>query len=165
MKKNLKLNIYLLNLIMEITKEIIHNKVNQELSCRIKTLENAIEIQNENLKTASESTAGDKHNTTRAMMHLEEEKIKHQLNQLHKLKSLLNKINPHKKKTKVTIGSLLETNNGYIYIAIPFGNIEIYNLKLIVISIVSPIGKALRNKKINESFLFKNNKWTIKKIS
>lgn len=149
---------------MEITKEIIHKKINQELSYRIKKMEYAIEIQNENLKTASESTAGDKHNTTRALMHLEEEKIKHQINQLLQLKLLMNKINPREKKTKVTIGSLLKTNNGYIYIAIPFGNVEISNLQLMVISIVSPLGKTLRNKKINESFLFKNNKWTIKEV-
>jgi hypothetical protein len=129
---------------MDIKKKLIHYTINQELSLRIKKVEQALNTQRESLKTASGSTAGDKHNVSRAMMHIEEEKLTQQLTQLHKLKSLMNKINPLKINNHIELGSLIETNNGYIYIAIPFGKIKIAKLELMTVSLASPIGKALK---------------------
>tara|TARA_Y100000739_G_C20487067_1_gene408656 strand:- start:183 stop:635 length:453 start_codon:yes stop_codon:yes gene_type:complete len=149
---------------MEIKKEIVHHTVNQQLSYRIKKLEKALEMQIESLKTTSESTAGDKHNTSRAMMHIEEDKLKLQLAKLYELKLLMNKIIPFKKNNNITIGSLVETNKGLLYIAIPLGKIKIRNLELMIISLVSPIGRALKGKQENDQFTFKNQKWIINKI-
>ena len=150
---------------MDIKKKLIHNTINQELSSRIKKVEQALNIQRESLKTASESTAGDKHNTSRAMMHIEEEKLNIQLTQMHKLKSLMNKINPLKINNHIELGSLIKTNNGYIYVAIPFGKIKIAELELMIVSLVSPIGRALKGKKENDKFNLRDQKWIIHKIT
>ncbi|MBO72333.1 MAG: hypothetical protein CMD35_01830, partial [Flavobacteriales bacterium] len=69
-------------------KEVIHEKMTKQLDVRIENVQRALKIQKESLKTASESTAGDKHNTSRAMMHIEEEKLNRQLDQLFVLKKL-----------------------------------------------------------------------------
>ena len=163
MKKNLKLkNDFIFK--MDIDKELIHHEINQQLSSRIKKVEHALNTHKESLNTASESTAGDKHNTSRAMMHLEEDKLNRQLAQLYQLKSLLNRINRSKKNNDIKLGSLIETNNGYIYIAIPFGKIKVANLELMIVSLASPIGAALKGKKENDHFTFKDRKWIINKV-
>ena len=149
---------------MYIDKELIQQKINQKLSSRIKKVEHALNTHSESLNTASESTAGDKHNTSRAMMHLEEEKLNHQLVQLYQLKSLVDRINPSKKNNEIKLGSLIETNHGYIYIAIPFGKIKIANLEITIISLDSPIGSVLRGKKENYQFNFRNQKWIVEKV-
>lgn len=163
MKKNLKLkNDFILK--MDIDKELIHHKINQQLSSRIKKVEHALNTHRESLNTASESTAGDKHNTSRAMMHLEEDKLNRQLAQLYQLKSLVDRINPSKKNNEIKLGSLIETNHGYIYIAIPFGKIKAANLELMIISLASPIGSVLKGKKENYQFTFRNQKWIVNKV-
>ena len=149
---------------MYIDKELIQQKINQKLSSRINKVEHALNTQKESLNTTSESTAGDKHNTSRAMMHIEEEKLNRQLAQLYQLKSLVNKINPSKKNNEIKLGSLIETNHGYIYIAIPFGKIKVTNLEITIISLASPIGSVLKGKKENYQFNFRNQKWIVKKV-
>jgi len=163
MKKNLKLkNDFIFK--MDIDKELIHHKINQQLSSRIKKVEHALNTHRESLNTASESTAGDKHNTSRAMMHLEEDKLNRQLAQLYQLKSLVDRVNPSKKNNEIKLGSLIETNHGYIYIAIPFGKIIVANLELMIISLASPIGSVLKGKKENDQFTFRNQKWIVNKV-
>lgn len=149
---------------MDNEKKLIQQKINQKLSLRIKKIEQALKYQSESLRTASYSTAGDKHNTSRAMMHLEGEKLNRQLAQLHKLKSLVNRINSSKKNNEIKLGSLIETNNGYIYIAIPYGKIKIANLEITIISLASPIGSVLKGKKENYQFNFRYQKWIVKKV-
>ena len=121
----------------------------------------AINLQKESLKTASESTAGDKHNTSRAMMHIEEEKLNEQFAQLLQLKKLINKINPNKTNLSITLGSLIKTNHGWLYISIPLGNLTINEIQIMVVSLVSPIGQILQNKKVGESVQFNGKKWEI----
>ena len=132
---------------MKINKGDVYNKINETIEYRIKQVQQALNLQKESLKTASESTAGDKHNTSRAMMHIEEEKLNKQLAQLLQLKKLINKINPNKTNLSITLGSLIKTNHGWLYISIPLGNLTINEMQIMVVSLVSPIGQILQNKK------------------
>ena len=146
---------------MNIKKEVVYNKIKENIDYRIKKLQQAINLQKESLKTVSESTAGDKHNTSRAMMHIEEEKLNNQLAQLIKLKKLINTINPNKKTLSITLGSLIETNYGWLYISVPLGKLILDELEIMVVSLVSPIGQTLQNKKAGESIEFNKKKWEI----
>ena len=149
---------------MIMKKEVIHEKMTKQLDVRIENVQRALKIQKESLKTASESTAGDKHNTSRAMMHIEEEKLNRQLDQLFVLKKLSDKINLQKKDTHITLGSLIQTNYGWLYISIPFGNLVINEQEVMIVSLVSPIGKALQNKKTGDCIEFNSKKWKILKV-
>ncbi len=146
---------------MDIQKEVVYNKINENIDCRIQKIKQAINLQKESLKSASESTAGDKYNTSRAMMHMEEEKLNSQLAQLLRLKNLVNKVNPHTKTRYITLGSLVETNHGWLYILVPLGNIKIDELQIVVVSLVSPIGQILQNKQVGQFIQFKGKKWEI----
>ena len=146
---------------MDIKKEVVYNKINENIDYRIQKVKQAIHLQKESLKTASESTAGDKHNTSRAMMHIEEEKLNNQLVQLFQLKKLINKVNPNATKPSITLGSLIETNHGWLYISVPLGSIKIDELQIMVVSLVSPIGQILQNKQAGESIQFNGKKWEI----
>tara|TARA_B100000401_G_C52445282_1_gene549365 strand:+ start:20 stop:472 length:453 start_codon:yes stop_codon:yes gene_type:complete len=149
---------------MKINKGDVYNKINETIEYRIKQVQQALNLQKESLKTASESTAGDKHNTSRAMMHIEEEKLNKQLAQLLQLKKLINKINPNKTNLSITLGSLIKTNHGWLYISIPLGNLTINEMQIMVVSLVSPIGQILQNKKVGESVQFNGKKWEILRV-
>lgn len=149
---------------MKINKGSVYHKINETIEYRIKQVQQAINLQKESLKTASESTAGDKHNTSRAMMHIEEEKLNKQFAQLLQLKKLINKINPSKTNPCITLGSLVKTNHGWLYISVPLGNLSINEIQIMVVSLVSPIGQILQNKKVGESVQFNGKKWEILRV-
>lgn len=146
-------------------KLLVYNSVVKELDYRISQLKTAIQNQKESLNSSSESTAGNKHNTTRAMIHIELDKLHKQLLQNSRLKNLIQNITPENKTSIIKLGSLIKTNKGYIYIAIPLGKIQVDNQEVMVISLASPIGKALCNKKDHDSIIINNHSIIIKKVS
>lgn len=91
----------------------------------------------------SKSTAGDKHETSRAMMQLEQEKLGAQLKILEEQQRQLDQIPLQNNSGKVNNGSLVETNRGWIFIGAALGKINVNNKEVICISQQSPLGKLL----------------------
>ena len=145
-------------------KKNVHAKIQEEIDLRVNKIQTALHQQSESLKTATESTAGDKHNTARAMMHIEEEKLGKQLTQLIKLKKLLAKVHPTKTYKSITLGSLVNTNRGWLYIAVPLGKFSIDGSDLMAISLASPIGQTLKEKKVSETAMFNGQMWEVLEI-
>ena len=143
----------------------VYQTIRKEIDSRIFKLQQALKSQKESLSSASESTAGDKHNTSRAMMHMEEEKLGQQMIQLEQLKRLIQKINPENTLLTIGLGSLVKTNRGWLYIAVPLGKIMIQEQELMAISLASPIGQALKEKKVGESTKIQWIEWEIHQIS
>jgi transcription elongation GreA/GreB family factor len=112
----------------------------------------------------TKSSAGDKHETGRAMAQLETEKLSTQLADALKLAQTLSKINPKSTHQLIGLGSLVITSNGNFYISVSLGKIEIDNKTYFSISNASPIGKLLLTKKEKDSFSFNNKTYVIENI-
>ena len=94
------------------------------------------------LKNDTKSSMGDKHETSRAMNQLEQEKVSNQILELNKQLSILQELNLNIKSEQIILGSLIRTNLGLVFIAIGLGKIKIEKLDVIVISTHSPLGLA-----------------------
>jgi transcription elongation GreA/GreB family factor len=149
---------------MKSTKINIHKAVSQELNKRIVRIEKSLKDYKEGLLSESNSSAGDKHNTSRAMMHLEEEKLRNQLLQFSKINKVLHGINSTVEHDKITLGSLVNTDKGWLYIAIPLGKVDDGEIDVMVISLASPIGQALQGKSVHDTFKLNNICWEVKKV-
>jgi transcription elongation GreA/GreB family factor len=103
-------------------------------------------------KNDTKSTAGDKHETGRAMMQHEQEKLRLQLVELENQISFLQKINPENKAEKIQLGSMVQTDKACFYIAIAFGQIAIDDTNIFVISSIAPIAQQMLGKSINDQF-------------
>jgi hypothetical protein len=79
---------------------------------------------------------------------------------LHTLKQLDNS----KKYNHATQGSLITTDNGIFFISIGVGKLEIKSNKYFVVSLLSPIGSAMKGLSKNEKFTFRSIKYFIKNI-
>jgi len=123
---------------------------------KISALEVALQEISNALFNESKSSAGDKHETSRAMLHLEEEKNRQMLSVLLKERSTLQTINANQVHNTITIGSLLSASDKYIFIGIGLGVREINGAQVILISSHSPIAKQLIGKKIGEVFTLAN---------
>ena len=128
------------------------------------TLEKAINTIQESLLSETKSTAGDKHETGRAMLQLEREKIGRQLQMVQKLKSILNKINISTPGEKIKLGSLVFTSQNNYFIAISVGKITIDQQDFFTIAPDTPIGKLLLGKSKGASISFNKESITIMKV-
>lgn len=128
---------------------------------RLQTVEEIISSNQNALQSETKSSAGDKHETGRAMLQLEMEKAGQQLSGIIKMKETLSKINIEKVSEIAHLGSIVETNKGSFFLSISAGNIIIKGKNYFAVSVSSPIGSLLLGKKSGDIFIFNDKKNTI----
>ncbi len=145
-------------------KQQLKDKCQEFLNQRLKTIQNTIDDILNSLQSETKSSAGDKHETGRAMLQLEREKAGHQLSDIEKQNEILKKINPESKHQKVAFGSVVKTTNSNYFIAISAGEITVENLGYYAISSATPIAQLLLYKEVGNEIVFRGTKFTITEI-
>lgn len=149
---------------MKNIKELICNELLFSQKQKIKSLELLINSTTESRDTANKSSAGDKHETSRAKIQTEIDNYSRQLdlalNNLH----IIEKVKSSKNNNVATQGSLITTNKGVFFIAIGIGKLQIRSNNYFIISLLSPIGSAMKGLSKNEKFTFRGIKYSIKNI-
>jgi len=112
------------------------------------------------LQSETKSSAGDKHETGRAMLQIERENVGRQLAEIEKQEQILKRIQLYKQEY-IALGSVVYTENGNYFIAVPIGKLVIDTMDYYVIGISSPIGQLLLGKKKGETIHFKASDFTI----
>ncbi len=135
------------------------------LEGKITVLTKAFAEKREDLLSESKSTAGDKHETGRAMIQLEQEKLSLQLIQLQKQRNILIRINPEKQCKNVQMGAVVETNIGTYFISTGLGQVNHDGNLIFAIAPTSPVAQAMLGKSVNDTFEFNSTLQTIKAIT
>ena len=131
---------------------------------RIGRIQSNISSINDSLKSETKSSAGDKHETGRAMIQLEREKLGHQLYEAEKMRQALAGITILASQANIHQGSLVITSEGAYYISISAGAFKKGPTKIFCVSALSPIGKKLLGKSEGDSFDFNQKTICIKKV-
>lgn len=118
----------------------------------------------EALTSETKSSAGDKHETGRAMLQLEREKIGAQLAENQKLQEVLSKIEETKASAHICLGSVVKTTRSNYYLAISAGELEVDSLKYYAISPYTPIGQLLIGKTIGDQIQFRDQDFAILEV-
>ena len=113
----------------------------------------------------SKSTAGDKHETGRAMVQIEIDKLKQQLHLQNQTLQTLRRIEPNQAQNQIGLGSLVQTKNALYFISAAVGKINFEKETVFCISLISPIGQLLLGKKEGDSFTFNGVEQHIIKVS
>jgi transcription elongation GreA/GreB family factor len=106
------------------------------------------------LFSETKSSAGDKHETGRAMLQLEMEKASQQLAIVNQMKETLQRLTIEDATKNVKLGSLVTTTKGTYFLAVSVGQVLIDKETYFVVSTESPIGKELLGKKTGEIIPF-----------
>lgn len=146
------------------TKEKIYNQLQNQLTDRIDAAKQLMDSHKESLQSDTKSTAGDKHETGRAMIQIEYEGSIKQWKTAVDMKNALDRIDPSIEKPVVGLGSLVTTNQGNYYLSISLGKVTIEEMDCFAISLGSPIGKFLLGKVKGEEFEFMNKQYQIGSI-
>ena len=145
-------------------KEKLHHTCVAYIEKREQTIQNIISSNKKALLSETKSSAGDKHETGRAMLQLEMEKASQQIAVVQQMKETLAKVDIQSSHDLVRLGSIVITEKANYFIAISMGKTTIDNTDYFVISSASPIGKLFLGKKENDTIIFNGNEFTIKTI-
>ena len=137
-------------------KEELYKQCCVFIDNRLKNVNNVISEIQESLQSETKSSAGDKHETGRAMLQLEMEKAGQQLKEVQEMQTQLDRVNLESNTAIVHLGSIVKTNTGTYFISISKGQIKIGENLFFAISSQSPIGKLLLGKKANEVVEFRD---------
>ncbi|MEM6720285.1 MAG: 3-oxoacyl-ACP synthase [Bacteroidota bacterium] len=118
----------------------------------------------EAMLSETKSTAGDKHETGRAMLQLEREKLGNQLAEIQKVKEILFKVDPKSEASQGCLGSVIYTSQANYFISVSVGEITFENDKFYAIATNTPIGKLLLGKKVSDEISFRNQSFVIERI-
>ncbi|XOV68778.1 MAG: 3-oxoacyl-ACP synthase [Fluviicola sp.] len=126
-------------------KKIVHARALEIISSKLNEIQHEFDALQEALMSETKSSAGDKHETGRAMAQLEQEKLSRQLSETRKLRDGLKQIDPTEKHTHIGFGSLVETERGYFFVSVGVGQVEVTGTKVFCITAGSPLGQKLLN--------------------
>ncbi|MDB9827680.1 GreA/GreB family elongation factor [Flavobacteriaceae bacterium] len=146
-------------------KDLLFNHCENHINTKLK---NYLKIDQELFKSLNEETkssAGDKHETTRAMIQIEREKNSKRIKEIENSKKQLIVIKSVQlNNLKVSPGSIIFTSNNNYFISI---SSEIYSSdsnKIYCVSTNTPIAKSYLGKKIGDIVTFNNIESKIEKI-
>jgi transcription elongation GreA/GreB family factor len=131
---------------------------------KIHNLQAMITDLSEDAKNDAKGSAGDKHETALAMMHLEQEKLNYKLKEVLEQKQVLESIYVTKVNKKVGVGSLVQTNAFLFFMSTALPKITIEGKDVVALSPNSPLGKMMLGKEINQEFEFNGMKYVILSI-
>jgi transcription elongation GreA/GreB family factor len=142
-------------------KEALFQQCVAHVNTRLQTIQTIISSHQKALSSETKSSAGDKHETGRAMLQLEMEKAGQQLAAVQQMQQTLAKINSSKPSTKIALGSVIKTSSAYYFLSISAGKLKDKETEYFAISPSSPIGKLLVGKKAEDTFTWNGKEITI----
>lgn len=131
--------------------------VNQRLLITQKKLATLLE----SLASETKSSAGDKHETGRAMIQLEREQLGGQLAAIKSDQEILSKINPDLRREVIGLGSLVKTSGFTYFLSISVGKVGLNQADYYCISLQSPIGQLLAGKRVGDNMIFRDKEMAI----
>jgi transcription elongation GreA/GreB family factor len=98
----------------------------------------------------TKSSAGDKYETARAMLHIEQDQVRAQKAELLGQQAVLNSIDPTMKTERIVLGSLVHIGAGYYYLSIALGKLQLDGQIIFALSLQAPLGKQLKGLRVDD---------------
>jgi len=146
-------------------KQQLYSHCQEFVNQKLETIQKTILSNKEALNSETKSSAGDKHETGRAMLQLEMEKAGQQLKVVQQMQEQISRIDVNSKNAIGCLGSLINTNSHNYYLAISIGKVTINSDDYFVISSSSPIGRLLLGKQKGDCISFNNTQICIESIA
>ena len=135
-------------------KEALFSQCESFVNKRLQTVEAVLSSNQKALQSETKSSAGDKHETGRAMLQLEMEKAGQQLAGITQMQVVLSKIDISKTSKNACLGSVIITAKVSYFLSISAGQLVVADKSYFAISVSSPIGKLLLGKQEKDMISF-----------
>lgn len=150
---------------MALTPEIVHSACVALLEEKIAGLQLQLDELKTGLSADSKSTSGDKHETSRAMAHIEQEHLAGQMAVLRTQLLTVHKLRSATPGSSIAAGSLVTTNHGIFYLCVALGRVSADGHDVMVLSAQSPLGQVFLGKRTGDTFTFGGRSYVIDGVS
>ena len=134
------------------------------LEIKINGLQQQLSDLKESTANETKSTAGDKYETARAMLQIEQDNTRRQLQEAMEQQSIFTAIDITIPSKEIIRGSLVKTNKGYLFLSVALGKIIADGIAVIALSPQSPLGKQLMGLQVNDSTAINSVTYSIEEI-
>jgi len=149
---------------MQSIKQSLQQLCREYLITKIDQTEKAMEEAQLAANNETKSSAGDKHETGRAMMQLEIEKYSKQLTEWLKTLKILDNIDAAKPCRIVSAGALVFCSSGNYYISVAAGKLKYEGQNYYAISAASPIGALLMGQTVGGTVEFREQRIVVNEV-
>ncbi|MBL91481.1 MAG: 3-oxoacyl-ACP synthase [Myxococcales bacterium] len=149
---------------MSLIKEQLFKHCQATVHEQIDGAKRGIDAADEAVKSETKGSAGDKHETGRAMIHLEKEQHIRRLNEALANERVLSNIDPTQPCQEVTEGAAVHTSTGNYYFAISAGQLNIKGQTYTTVSLSSPLGEELEGCVKGETISFRGKEFKIIRV-
>ncbi len=136
------------------TKEELYRFCENYVESRLSRIQDGITRIQESLGSETKSSAGDKHETGRAMLQLEREKLGQQLAEAEKMSQVLLKVPLKASTNHITLGSWVKTSKAEYFLAVSAGEFKGTGSPIFCISMATPIGQLLLGRSVGDEVVF-----------
>ena len=119
----------------------------------------------ESTRNETKSSAGDKYETGRAMLQIEQDNTRARLRALAVQQAALNQLSSGTGNICVMAGSLVKTNRGHFFISVALGKLMVDGQQVVTISANSPLGQKLTGMKLLEEVVVNGITYRVESIS
>src|SRR5687768_12720446 len=106
-------------------KQKVHAHCREAVATRLQSLQQTLQGLIESAGDETKSSAGDKYETGRAMLHIEQDNVRRQMAEVLAQQAVLNKIDPDSHHEQTGIGSLVNAGTGFYFLSIGLGKMVI----------------------------------------
>lgn len=131
---------------------------------RVNRAQAAMDAAQDAANTQEKSSAGDKYETGRAMMHLERDKAAAQLAEGLRMQQALARISWAGLHEKAQAGSVLHTNQGNFFLSLSVGELKAEGTSYFGISVAAPLGALLLGKEKGDAFEFRGRSYSVLEV-
>ncbi len=132
-------------------KTAVHEYCLQLVRERIEGLELQLADLTESAANETKSTAGDKYETARAMLHIEQDQVRRQMRENRSILATLEAIDPLRSNQRIGPGSLACLNGDWYYFGASLGRQDIGGMQIIAVSMLAPLSGKLKGLGIGET--------------
>ena len=147
---------------LPIKKQLLHT-CKKELVQRKANIQDRLDDIVSGLQSETKSTAGDKHETGRAMLQIEREQVGRQLAETEKQEQVIKRIQIHK-QARIALGAVVHTDKENYFLSIAMGAFVIDGISYYAIGLGSPLARILLGKTTGDQFHFRERLYTISNV-
>ena len=119
----------------------------------------------ESLGAESKSSAGDKHETGRAMIHLEQERVQDTVGRLEHMRGVLvQRATQGKAIQRVSPGALVETTGPWVLVGVPMGKVQLPDALVLCVGAEAPLAQQWHGAQPGDQVVLGSQQLTIQAI-
>lgn len=145
-------------------KQQILHRYKELIQDRIDVFQDMISGLTIDAQNDAKGSAGDKHETALAMMHLEQEKLNHKLKEVLDQKAVLDKIDASKTHQVVALGSVVKANEMWLFVSSALPKITVEDKTIFAVSLNAPLANQMMGNRVGHSFKINGKQYTIESV-